>query len=92
MSQKNLPPLEVDTRYRVQAFEGFGFSSQPHNRGLTGEDTAILLLKLSNATILEIPAAEAQLGYLLTTLMEAYPVKALDHLRQRWPAEFAPKT
>lgn len=83
MSRKNLPPLEVGTIYRARDFEGFEYTSQPLQKAVIGEDTAILRLKLSNATIIEIPADTHELHYLLRTLMEAYPVVAIEHAKQR---------
>lgn len=83
VSRKNLPPLEVGAIYRAKDFEGFEFLAQPLQMALTGEDTAILRLKLSNATTLEIPASESELQDLLLTLIDAYGPVAIDHLKKR---------
>lgn len=83
MPPRNLPPLEVDTTYRAVDFEGFAFSAEVLHRALTGEETAILRLRLANRTTLEIPAKSEDLHYLLRTLMEAYPAVALDHAKTR---------
>ena len=50
---------------------------------VAGEDTAILRLHLANATILEIPAKDEDLHYLLRVLMEAYPSVAKEHAKVR---------
>jgi len=86
MTRKNLPPLEVDTTYRVREFANFEFSARVLQKAVTGEDTAILRLHLANATILEIPAKDEDLHYLLRVLMEAYPSVAKEHAKVRgWP-------
>ena len=83
MQRKILPPLLADTTYRAQDFAGFEFSAQSLHQAVTGEETAILRLLLSNATRLEIPAKDSDLHYLLRTLMEAYPSVAKDHVKMR---------
>lgn len=83
MTRRNLPPLQVDTTYRAQDFEGFDFSARVLNEMVTGEDTAILRVRLSNATIIEIPASDEDLLYLMRVLMEAHPDAAKEHLKTR---------
>lgn len=83
MPPTNLPPLEVNTLYRTQDFEGFEFSARVLHQMVTDEDTAILRLRLSNKTILEIPATDEDLHYLLRVLMEAYPDVVQQHLNAR---------
>jgi hypothetical protein len=83
MTQKNLPPLEVGTTYRAQGFEGFEFSARSLHHQVTGEDTAILRLRLSNATILEIPASLDDLLFLMRVLMDANGKQAKEHLKDR---------
>jgi hypothetical protein len=50
---------------------------------VTGEDTAILRLRLSNATILEIPASLDDLLFLMRVLMDANGEQAKEHLKDR---------
>ena len=71
MSRRNLPPLQVNTVYRAQDFQGFDFSARVLHHAVTGEDTAILRARLANKTILEIPLKDEDLHQLLRTLMEA---------------------
>ncbi len=80
MTRKKLPPLEVDQTYRVQDFEEFEFVAESSWRNLTGEDTAIVRVRLSNATIFEIPAKTQSLKDLMGTLVEAFPSEAIDLL------------
>jgi hypothetical protein len=80
-----LPPLEVNTVYRAQDFEYLEFSAQGFHRQLTGEDTAILRLRLANATILEIPVSDEDLRGHMRLLMSAYPADALNYAKsQKW--------
>ena len=83
MSPRNLPPLEVNTVYRAQDFEEFDFSALALNRMVSGEETAILRLRLANKTILEIPAEELDLHSLMRILMEAYPSVAQEFAKAR---------
>lgn len=83
MTAKNLPPLQVGQTYRATEFQGFAFSAHSLHKAVTGEDTAILRLRLSNETILEIPAQTEDLHYLLRTLIEAYGSVAIEHLKAR---------
>ncbi len=83
MTRRNLPPLEVGTTYRAQDFEYLEFASQKFHREVTGEDTAILRLLLANATILEIPVSDSDLEHHMRLLMEAYPEKAIEHVKTR---------
>ena len=83
MRPRNLPPLEVSTVYRVQDFEEFDFSGRDLHLAVTGEDTAILRVRLANRTILEIPAKEEDLHHLLRVLMEAFPSVAQEHAKAR---------
>jgi|KBSSwiStaDraftv2_1062776.scaffolds.fasta_scaffold58777_5 hypothetical protein len=83
MTPKNLPPLEVGTTYRARDFANFEFAARDLYRAVAGEDTAILRLHLANATILEIPAKDEDLHYLLRVLMEAYPSVAKEHAKVR---------
>ena len=83
MSPRNLPPLAIDTTYRAQDFEGFAFAARGLNKAITGEDTPILRLNLSNKTIIEIPASENDLHFLMRVLMEAYPSIAVAHFKER---------
>lgn len=91
MSRKNLPPLQVNTEYRLQDFEYLEFATQEAWRRHTGEDTAILRLHLSNATRLEIPLLDEALKHHMRLLMEAYPTDAIDHICERWPNEVTRK-
>jgi hypothetical protein len=83
MSPRNLPPLEVNTVYRAQDFQEFDFSARVLHQQVTGEDTAILRVHLANKTILEMPAKESDLHYLMRNLMEAYPSVAKEHAKAR---------
>ena len=83
MTRRNLPPLEVGTTYRATDFEGFDFAARSLNKSVTGEDTAILRLRLANATILEIPASDEDLLYLMRVLMEAHTNEAKAHAKTR---------
>ena len=84
MTRKNLPPLEVNTVYRARNFQNFEFSARFLQKAVAGEDIAILRLHLANKTILEIPAKDEDLHYLLRTLMEAYPSVGKEHARLRY--------
>lgn len=91
MKHRTLPPLLADTTYRTQGFERLEFSTRKLYQDMKGEDTAILRLHLSNATILEIPIADEDLRHHMRLLMEAFPNDALDHLVERWPQEVSRK-
>ncbi len=83
MTHRSLPPLEVGAVYRVNDFQSFEYTAQSLQKAVTGEDTAILRLHLSNQTILEIPASTEMLHVLLRNLIEAYGPVAIDHLKLR---------
>jgi hypothetical protein len=67
----------------VNDFQGFDYTAQSLQKAVAGEDTAILRLRLSNETILEIPSTTEGMHYLLRTLIDAYGTVALSHLRER---------
>ncbi|KSV84534.1 hypothetical protein N183_11960 [Sinorhizobium sp. Sb3] len=91
MSQRFLPPLEADTRYRVAEFQSFSFGHRTLLKAVTGEDTSILHLHLSNRTTLDLPVSDEALQYLMVTLMDVFPQQAIDRVKERWPRELAPK-
>lgn len=91
LSRKNLPPLATGTTYRSQDFEYLEFVAQRLYFQVSGEDTAILRLHLSNATILEIPISDGDLQNHMRLLMDAFPTHAIDHLVQRWPQQVSRK-
>ncbi|MGB1215047.1 MAG: hypothetical protein ACPG4X_16895 [Pikeienuella sp.] len=89
MTRRNLPPLEVGTVYRAQDFVSLEFSAQSLHRSLTGEDTAILRLRMENETKLEIPISDDDLKHHMKMLIEAYPSTALEYISERWPKDAA---
>lgn len=91
MSHRFLPPLEAGIHYRVADFQSFEYGHRSLRKAVTGEDTSILHLHLSNMTTLDLPVSDEAFHHLLRVLMEAFPSEALAHARQRWPREFAPK-
>jgi len=81
MSHRPLPPLLAETPYVAADFQGFEFARPV----LLGGSEAILRVHLKNGTTLDLPATDAQLQQLLVILCEAYPQKAVEHVRTRWP-------
>lgn len=89
MPPRNLPPLEAGSVYRAREFESLEFSAQSLHRQMTGEDTAILRLRLANATTLEIPLTDEALQAHMRLLIAAYPANALEFLKtQPWFPSF----
>lgn len=76
MTQRNLPPLEVDTAYRIQGFESFDYDHLFQSEG-----KAILRLRLKNRTTLELPATDDQLKLLAVLLAEAFGPHVIAHLK-----------
>lgn len=91
MSQRFLPPLEADTRYRVAEFQNFSFGHRTLRKAVIGEDTSILHLHRSNRTTLDLPVSDEALQYLMVTLMDVFPQQAIARVKERWPNELAPK-
>ncbi len=83
MSQRFLPPLEADTSYRVADFEYFEYGHRSLRKLVTGEDTSILHLHLKNRTTLDLPVSDEALHLLLRTLIDAFPVETLRHVKTR---------
>lgn len=76
MSQKNLPPLEVQTSYRAQDFESFEYFGSK----LTGS-TAILRLHLANETTIDLPANDDELRRLALVLTGDFGPHVIDYLK-----------
>ena len=76
MTQRNLPPLEVGTAYRVPDFESFDY-----DHIFQGANKAILRIRLKNRTTLEIPATDDQLKILAAVLAEAFGPHVIAHLK-----------
>lgn len=81
MSDRNLPPLQADTSYRVADFQYFEYSHASIRQPLTGEDTSILRLHLKNRTILDLPLSDEQLRHMQRTLIAAFPADALAYIK-----------
>jgi hypothetical protein len=76
--RKNLPPLDTGTAYTAADFERFEYSGS----ALTGSK-AILRLHLKNGTTIDLPTSDEELEHLLVNLCEAFPQKAIGHLKMR---------
>ena len=87
MLRMNLPALLAGTIYRTRGFEYLEFSSAKLHREVSGEDTAILRLRLANNTTLEIPISDEDLQHHMRVLMTAYPKQAMAF----YDEHFAPR-
>lgn len=81
VSDRNLPPLQADTSYRVADFQYFEYSHASIRQPLTGEDTSILRLHLKNRTILDLSLSDEQLKHMQRTLIAAFPADALAYIK-----------
>jgi hypothetical protein len=79
--RKPLPPLSTETNYWAADFESFEY----FGGALTGSK-AILRLHLKNGTTIDLPASDDELRHLLVMLCEAFPQRAVEYVKGRWPS------
>jgi hypothetical protein len=83
MNTRTLPPLEVGQTYWTAVVKAFEFNDAQLQEAIAGEGLATLRLDLANETFVEVPASAYHFELLMCALIEAFPLRALAHLRQR---------